>query len=109
VLSVLSTALFLKDIALAIENYKSCTTFLNNIDALNLAGTIDRSVGKSDGLLSEHAMVSVNRRDLTQRWPNKQNRIKWLQTAMKRKSMSSNIFRYVSNFVRKSFLLQVKA
>ena len=50
--------LFLKDITLAIEKYKSFGTFLN-IDALNLAGAIDRSVGKSDGLLSAHATVSV--------------------------------------------------
>jgi hypothetical protein len=39
--------------------------FLNNIDALNLAGAIDRSVGKSDGLLSAYATVSGNWSDLT--------------------------------------------
>jgi hypothetical protein len=67
VLIVTSTALFFKYITLAIENYKSFATFLN-IDALILAGTIDRSVGKSDLLLT---MVSLNRSDLTQFWPNK--------------------------------------
>jgi hypothetical protein len=40
---------FLKDITLAIENYKSFATFLNSIDALNLAGAIDRSVEKVMG------------------------------------------------------------
>jgi hypothetical protein len=61
-----------KGITLAIEIYESFDTFLNNIDTLNLAGTINRSVGKSsDGLLSLNAMVSVNQSDLTQRWPNK--------------------------------------
>ena len=70
-LTVLSTASFVKDITLAIENYKSVAAFLNNVDALNLAGAIDRSVGKSDGLLSAHATVRVNRSDLAQRWPNK--------------------------------------
>jgi hypothetical protein len=52
----------------AIENYKSLTTLINNIDALNLAVL---STEKSDGLLSAHATVSVNRSDLTQRWQNK--------------------------------------
>jgi hypothetical protein len=71
VLTVLSTTPFLKDITLAIENYKRFATFLNNIDALNLAGAIDRTAGKSDGLLSAHAPVSVNQSDLIQSWPNK--------------------------------------
>jgi phosphatidate phosphatase PAH1 len=57
---------------LVIENYKSVATFLNNINALNLAGAIDRSVGqRCDGLLSAHATASVNWSVLTQRWPNK--------------------------------------
>jgi hypothetical protein len=49
----------LKDITLtlAIQNYKRFATFLNNIDTLNLAGAINKSVGKSDGLISAHAMV----------------------------------------------------
>ena len=65
-LIVLSITVFFKDIMLAIENYNSFATFLNNIDDLNLPGAINRSVGKScDGLLSAHAMVSVNRSDLT--------------------------------------------
>ena len=58
-LTVLSTAPFLKDITLAIENYKRFSTFLNNIDALNLVGAIDRSFVKSDVLLSAYATVSV--------------------------------------------------
>jgi hypothetical protein len=45
----------LKDIALAIENYKMFDTFLNNIDTLYFAGSIERSVGKRDGLQSAHA------------------------------------------------------
>jgi hypothetical protein len=49
----------LKYITLAIENYESFATFLNNMDALNLTGAINRSVGKSDGLLSAYATVSV--------------------------------------------------
>ena len=65
-LTVLSPGLFLKDITLAIENNKSFAAFLN-VDALNLAGAIDRT----DGLLSAHAMFSVNWSDLTQRRPNK--------------------------------------
>jgi hypothetical protein len=55
----------------AIENYKCFATFLNHIDDLNLTGTIDKSVGKSYGQLSAHAMVSVNRSNFTQCWPNK--------------------------------------
>ena len=39
-LTVLSTMPFLKDLMLAIEKYKGFATFLNNIDALNLAGAI---------------------------------------------------------------------
>ena len=70
-LTVLSTALFFKDIMLAIENYKRFATLLNNIDALYLAGAIERSVGKSNGLLPSHTMVSVNQSDLTQLWSNK--------------------------------------
>jgi hypothetical protein len=49
-------------------NYKNFANFLNNINALNLADAIERSVGKScDGLLSAHATVSMNWRDLTKR------------------------------------------
>ena len=83
------------NITLAIKNYKSFATFLNNIYALNLAGAIDRSVGKGDGLLSAHATVSVNRSDLKQSWPNKmycsykQNTLKWYQSAVKHSSMNT--------------------
>jgi hypothetical protein len=40
-LIILSTADFSKDRMLAIENYNRFCTFLNNIDALNLAGNIN--------------------------------------------------------------------
>jgi hypothetical protein len=58
---------------LAIENYNIFAMFLNSIDVLNLAGTIDKLVGKGDRVLSAHAKVSVNSSDLTQRWPNQLN------------------------------------
>jgi hypothetical protein len=38
---------------------KFCYFSQTNINALNLAGAIDKSVGTSDGLLSAHATVSM--------------------------------------------------
>ena len=65
-LTVISIAGFLKEITLAIENSKNVATFLN-IDGLNLAGAINRSVGSCDGLFiaRTHTTVGVNRSDLT--------------------------------------------
>ena len=100
VLTVISTAPFWKDITLAIENYKSFATFLNNIDALNLAAAIDRSVGKSDGLLSAH--FTWHKASQT-RCSYKQNRVKGFQSAVKHSSVYTG--KIVATFSDKFLIL----